>query len=250
MDSLNSVESIYRDYGSAPRYYEANDSLSAESNEESDSSEKRKKSLDENINNEENHRVEKYIKLESTIKIWAGTNEMIHYKQKDAHELNKIIYKHNNKDINLSTNLKVLNISGNNLENLDFLNDLINYIYQKTRIQTPINYSNIISLDISFNNLVQIHDNLLTLNKLKILYLHSNKIENISEIHKLISLPKLKKLTLGNNPIMNLYGKFYRPFVIHYLPQIKSLDFHDITKIEKNKSEIAFNTHKYKFNLV
>ncbi|SCO93889.1 leucine-rich repeat protein, putative [Plasmodium malariae] len=248
MDNFNSLDLSYKEYGNMQTFYEANDSLSGESNEESDTSDKRK-GLNDNLNNDESSRVEKYIKLENTIKIWAGTNEIINFKKKDVLDLNKTIYKYNNKEINVSNNSKFLNINNNNLDDLSFLNDLLGHIYQQKGMESSINYSNIISLDVSFNNLVEINNNLLMLNNLKILYLHSNKLENINEIKKLQSLPKLKKLTVENNPIMDLYNKFYRPFVIHYVPQIKSLDFHDITKVEKNKSDIAFNTHKYRFNL-
>ncbi|CAA9989455.1 leucine-rich repeat protein [Plasmodium knowlesi strain H] len=249
MDSLNSLESIYQEYGSTLRYYGANDSLSGESNEESDSSEKRK-SLNENVNNEESQRVEKYINLEKTSKIWAGTNQIINYKKKDVHEMQKMIFKHNNKEINFSTNKKILNVNNNKLESTELLKDLLHYIYQQKDMQILGDYySGIMCLDISFNDLVEVGEHLLCLSNLKVLYLHSNKIDSIKEIQKLASLSKLKKLTVENNPVMDTYGKFYRPFVIHYLPQIKSLDFYDIIKVERNKSEIAFNTHKYKFNL-
>ncbi|SBS86339.1 leucine-rich repeat protein, putative [Plasmodium ovale] len=248
MDSLNSLELNYREYETVNTFGEDNDSVSVESNDESDTSDKRK-NLSDNLRKGENGKAEKYISLEKTKKIWAGTNEIINYKKKDILELNKTIYKYNNKEINVSNNNKVLNINNNSLENLDFLNELLSYVYGQKDMESPFNYSNITSVDISFNDLTQISNNLLMLQNLKVLYLHSNKIEHIDEVKKLQSLSKLRKLTVENNPIMDMYGKFYRSFVIHYLPQIKSLDFHDITKIEKNKSDIAFNTHKYKFNL-
>ncbi|CRG94880.1 leucine-rich repeat protein [Plasmodium gallinaceum] len=248
MENFNSLKLSYNEYETLPRFYETNNTLSEDTNDESDNSDKRK-NLNDDLNKDENNKIEKYIKLKNTMKIWAGTNKIITYEKKNVLELNKIIYNYNNKEINVSSNSKVLNINNNNLEDLCFMNDLLRYIYQQKNIELTISYSNIISLDISFNNLVTIDDSLLVLNNLKTLYIHSNKIENIGEIQKLESLSKLKNLTLENNPIMELYNKFYRPFVIHYLPHIKSLDFHDVTKIEKNKSDITFNTHKYKFNL-
>ncbi|KEG04752.1 hypothetical protein YYE_00327 [Plasmodium vinckei vinckei] len=246
---MNTIELSYKDYGSVCTSSPDNDSLNEENNDELNTSE-RKKNLSDNLSKDENDRVEKYIKLENTKKIWAGTNEIIFYKKKDLLELNKIIYKYDDdKEINVSSNSKVLNLNNNNLTHLDFLNDLLNYIYKPKNLESSIIYSNIISLDISFNNLALINNDILMLNNLQVLYLHSNKIENISEIQKLQTLSNLKKLTLENNPLVNIYNKLYRSFIIHYLPQIKSLDFQEITKIEKNKAGIGFNMHKYKFNL-
>ncbi|CAD2111725.1 leucine-rich repeat protein [Plasmodium vinckei] len=291
MDHMNTIELSYKDYGSVCTFSPDNDSLNEESNDELNISE-RKKNLSDNLSKDENNRVEKYIKLENTKKIWAGTNEIIFYKKKDLLELSKIIYKYDDdKEINVSSNSKVLNLNNNNLTHLDFLNDLLNHIYKSKNLESSIIYSNIISLDISFNNLTLINNDILMLNNLQVLYLHSNKIENINEIQKLQTLSNLKKLTLENNPLVNIYNKFYRlnlascvtyfmhacyelymyvclyiyvhtckrfyipnkiicrSFIIHYLPQIKSLDFQEITKIEKNKAGIGFNMHKYKFNL-
>ncbi|CAD2111817.1 hypothetical protein YYG_04418 [Plasmodium vinckei petteri] len=249
MDHMNTIELSYKDYGSVCTFSPDNDSLNEESNDELNISE-RKKNLSDNLSKDENNRVEKYIKLENTKKIWAGTNEIIFYKKKDLLELSKIIYKYDDdKEINVSSNSKVLNLNNNNLTHLDFLNDLLNHIYKSKNLESSIIYSNIISLDISFNNLALINNDILMLNNLQVLYLHSNKIENINEIQKLQTLSNLKKLTLENNPLVNIYNKFYRSFIIHYLPQIKSLDFQEITKIEKNKAGIGFNMHKYKFNL-
>ncbi|VEV58404.1 leucine-rich repeat protein [Plasmodium vinckei vinckei] len=207
---MNTIELSYKDYGSVCTSSPDNDSLNEENNDELNTSE-RKKNLSDNLSKDENDRVEKYIKLENTKKIWAGTNEIIFYKKKDLLELNKIIYKYDDdKEINVSSNSKVLNLNNNNLTHLDFLNDLLNYIYKPKNLESSIIYSNIISLDISFNNLALINNDILMLNNLQVLYLHSNKIENISEIQKLQTLSNLKKLTLENNPLVNIYNKLYR----------------------------------------
>ncbi|VWU49819.1 leucine-rich repeat protein [Hepatocystis sp. ex Piliocolobus tephrosceles] len=249
MDDINSLGLSYKEYESEDTFSEDNNSLSTQSNNDSDDSSNNKKNYNDNLGNDDMNKVENYIGVEKTIKIWAGTNEIINYKKRDDLELNKTIYKYENKEMSVSNNAKFLNISNNNIENLDFLNNLINKLYQTKHIKSVIDYSNLITLDISFNKLEQIDENLFMLNNLQVLYLHSNRIKNISEIEKLQQLSKLKKLTADNNPITDVYNKFYRLFVIHYLPQIKSLDFHEISKIERNKSGIAFNTHKYKFNL-
>ncbi|SOV19858.1 leucine-rich repeat protein [Plasmodium sp. gorilla clade G2] len=248
MCDFNSLELSYKEYDGSHTFYETNGSLSYESNEESENSDNRR-NVSDTLNKDRNNKVEKYIKLENTLKIWAGTNKVINFKKKDDHELNKTIYNYNNKEIHVSNNISVLNLNNNNLENINFLDDILIHTYKHKNLELDILYLNIITLDISFNKLEDINDSILNLHNLKVLYLHSNKIQNIVQVKKLQALLKLKKFTIENNPIMDIYNKFYRHFIIHYLPQIKSLDFHDISKIEKNKSDITFNTHKYKFNL-
>ena len=63
--------------------------------------------------------------------------------------------------------------------------------------------------------------------KLKILYLHSNSIEKLSEIDKLASLPELISITLHGNPIESIPG--YKQHIISTLPKLKTLDFIPIT---------------------
>lgn len=258
MDEMDSFDVIDLDIGydgkkRPKQFYESSeDSLSDDdsndSNTGSGSSEKHK-GVNDDVDNDEQNKVEKYIKLENTVKIWAGTNEIINYGEKEMLEFDKIIFPFDKKDIIVSSNSKSINISNNDLENLHFLESLLQHISKQKNIEPLNNYSNISSLDISFNKITTINDQLFLLTNLKTLYLHSNKINDLNEIQKLTSLTKLRRLTLENNPIMELYNKFYRSLVIHYLPQIKWLDFHTISKVEKNKASISFNTHKYKFNL-
>lgn len=250
MDHFDSLKLNCNEHNSKTKLDRSNEDITSDDSNESDYSDMSgRRNLNNDINKDENKKVEKYIKLENTAKIWAGSNEIIHYEKKKLLEFDKMIFTYESKEINVSSNSKTLIVNNNNLDNLNFLNDLLKHLFQLKNIETVSNYSNLISLDLSFNNLTTVSDNLFVLSNLKILFLHSNKIENITEIQKLTNLSKLKKLTLENNPLMEMYNKFYRSFIIHYLPQIKSLDFHDISKVEKNKSDISFNTHKYKFNL-
>lgn len=68
--------------------------------------------------------------------------------------------------------------------------------------------------------------------KLKILYLHANSIEKLSEIDKLAALPELINVTLHGNPIENIRG--YRQHIIFMLPHLKTLDFTAITNQDRS----------------
>jgi len=78
-------------------------------------------------------------------------------------------------------------------------------------------------LDLSFNRLTSISEELASFTQLKSLYLHGNKIADISEVEKLIPLTKLITLTLHGNGLHGLDN--YQSFVIITLPWIKRLDF-------------------------
>ena len=77
--------------------------------------------------------------------------------------------------------------------------------------------------------------------KLKILYLHANSIEKLSEIDKLGALPELFSITLHGNPIENIPG--YKQYIISTLPRLKTLD--TITITNQNRADAL--TWKRKF---
>ena len=67
---------------------------------------------------------------------------------------------------------------------------------------------------------------------LKVLYLHGNGIEKISELDKLSGLKNLRTLTVHGNPIEDEFSG-YRHYIIARLPQLKNLDFSAITKQDR-----------------
>lgn len=71
--------------------------------------------------------------------------------------------------------------------------------------------------------------------KLKILYLHSNAIEKLSEIDKLAALPELISITLHGNPIESIPG--YKQHIISTLPKLKTLDFIPITNQNRRDAQ-------------
>lgn len=65
----------------------------------------------------------------------------------------------------------------------------------------------------------------------QVLYLHSNKISELSDVAKLAVLPKLSKLTLHGNPAAACVS--YRMSVPHHIASLRSLDFTAITRVDR-----------------
>ncbi|XP_022060959.1 leucine-rich repeat-containing protein 51-like [Acanthochromis polyacanthus] len=86
-------------------------------------------------------------------------------------------------------------------------------------------------LDLSFNKLTCIDRVLCELRELRVLYLHGNRIWNLSGVDKLVELQHLHTITLHGNAIENYKG--YRRHVISALPQLKRMDFSAVTRQER-----------------
>ena len=65
----------------------------------------------------------------------------------------------------------------------------------------------------------------------KVLYLHGNGIERLSEVEKLGKLVHLKNLTVHGNPMEEVDG--YRHFILSRIPQLENLDFSGVTKSDR-----------------
>ena len=90
-------------------------------------------------------------------------------------------------------------------------------------------------IDMSFNDLPCISPCLLEYKNLRVLYLHGNGLEKLSEVDKLGKLPFLKNLTLHGNPMEETDG--YRHYVLSRIPQLENLDFSGVTKSDRACSE-------------
>ncbi|XP_020292570.1 leucine-rich repeat-containing protein 51-like isoform X2 [Pseudomyrmex gracilis] len=88
-------------------------------------------------------------------------------------------------------------------------------------------------LDLSFNQISQIGEDIERFANLKILYLHGNKISIIADTLRLRNLHNLRSLTLHGNPIEDT--PCYRGYIVHLLPQLLVLDFSPVIAAEKKQ---------------
>ncbi|CAB0034874.1 unnamed protein product [Trichogramma brassicae] len=89
-------------------------------------------------------------------------------------------------------------------------------------------------LDLSYNRIEDIDDDLLKIQSLSILYLHGNRVENMKSIVKLRQLKSLRTLTLHGNPIERKPD--YRQYIVAILPQIQNLDFSPVIDYERRRA--------------
>uniref|UniRef100_A0A3P8TKK3 Leucine-rich repeat-containing protein 51 n=1 Tax=Amphiprion percula TaxID=161767 RepID=A0A3P8TKK3_AMPPE len=105
-----------------------------------------------------------------------------------------------------------LRLSNNKITNLEGLQSMLSHFLAQP--------SKLSWLDLSFNKLTCIDP---VLCELRVLYLHGNRIWNLSGVDKLVELQHLHTITLHGNAIENYKG--YRSHVISALPQLKRIDF-------------------------
>lgn len=91
-------------------------------------------------------------------------------------------------------------------------------------------------LDLSYQYLTQIEDEILNFPELQTLYLHGNFVYQMAEVEKLAMIPKLRVLTLHGNQIEQIPG--YRLYVIGLIMErnkyFKKFDTVLITKRERD----------------
>lgn len=120
-------------------------------------------------------------------------------------------------------NSNVIRLSNNNLVDTQGL-----YQLALDLVEIP---ENIAWLDLSFNDIDEVTDDILEFPNLKMIYLHGNKISSLADLTKLKKLPNLYSLTLHGNPIEN--SPEYRSSVLTMLPYLRSLDFAKVTDRER-----------------
>lgn len=108
---------------------------------------------------------------------------------------------------------------------------------------------NLIWLNLSYNYLVKIEDEILNFPLLRTLNLNGNYISDLEEVRKLGNLSELRNLTLNSNPFEEIEG--YRMYVIGLMfakyETLRKLDNVYITTAEHD-SAIVWNEHLYKEN--
>ncbi|XP_049825969.1 centrosomal protein of 97 kDa isoform X3 [Aethina tumida] len=148
--------------------------------------------------------------------------------------------------------LKWLCLSGNSIKTIEHLHTNTNLEY----------------LDLSENSISHISD-LSYLKSLKELYLHKNKINHLSqcdrflpvslttltlasnnitdlnEISRLVNLTNLTKISIANNPCVNMTGNNvgfdYRPFVINWCLNVSVIDDYVVDAIESLRAEWLYS---------
>jgi Leucine-rich repeat (LRR) protein len=66
---------------------------------------------------------------------------------------------------------------------------------------------------------------------LKTIYVHGNKIADLSEVDKLSKLKNLTAFTIHGNPVETLAG--FRHYILTKLPNLKHLNFSGISKADR-----------------
>jgi len=122
-------------------------------------------------------------------------------------------------------NSNVIRLSNNNLVDTHGL-----YQLALDLVECP---ENIAWLDLSFNDIEEVTDDILEFPNLKMIYLHGNKIPSLEDLSKLKCLPNLYSLTLHGNPLENTPE--YRASILTMLPYLRSLDFAKVTDRERVK---------------
>ncbi|XP_058807068.1 leucine-rich repeat-containing protein 51-like [Phymastichus coffea] len=89
-------------------------------------------------------------------------------------------------------------------------------------------------LDLAYNRIGDLDDELLKFKNLTILYLHGNLLSDMKSIVKLRSLTNLRNLTLHGNPIEQMPA--YRRYIVAILPWITNLDFSPVIDTEKKRA--------------
>lgn len=118
---------------------------------------------------------------------------------------------------------RCLRLNNNSLTELGALMEIV-----VTKFENP---SQLAWLDLSFNELTNIHPVITEFENLQILYLHGNLIKDLKEVEKLNVMKNLRKLTLHGNPVENTKG--YRQSILTLLPKLENLDFSRVTKADR-----------------
>ncbi|XP_029384237.1 leucine-rich repeat-containing protein 51-like [Echeneis naucrates] len=122
-------------------------------------------------------------------------------------------------------------LNNNNLKNLIGLQDILSHF-----LVQPLK---LMWLDVSFNQLKNIDPFLSELFELRVLYLHGNAIERMTDVDSLRELQHLRTITLHGNDIESKKG--YRRYVVSTLPQLKMLDFSAVTRDERVMADVWFH---------
>ncbi|PSN44403.1 Leucine-rich repeat-containing protein 51 [Blattella germanica] len=119
---------------------------------------------------------------------------------------------------------QALRLNNNHLASIQGIQSICYQVLEKPE--------NLTWLDLSFNKLTSLSNEIAEFSNLKILYLHGNQLQELGKILKTLKkLPFLYNLTLHGNPLVE--HKKYRVRILSSLPQLRSLDFTNVTVSDK-----------------
>jgi len=127
----------------------------------------------------------------------------------------------------------ILKVNNNSIVSCMGLLDVLNVILWDPGKLTMV--------DLSFNGIKNISEELCNLPNLQLLYLHANEIKKLTAVKDMYNIPTLRGLTLHGNEVEEVLG--YRQFVVTYLPQLMSLDFTRITEKERTDARHIVDRH-------
>eukprot|EP00744_Colponema_vietnamica_P008348 GILI01011916.1.p1 GENE.GILI01011916.1~~GILI01011916.1.p1 ORF type:complete len:307 (+),score=84.03 GILI01011916.1:69-989(+) len=156
--------------------------------------------------------------------------------------------------LNLSTNeiascasfeghssLVLLKLGKNKLTSAEGLKDMPNLrklILPENELESAKGLSNLTSLrsiDLRSNKLTSL-DGLDACPLVDHVNIRENQIASLDEIKKLKSLPKLDKLKVSGNPIVDELGGEYRKEILMILPNLKNIDKDEVTADERTEA--------------
>ncbi|KAG5883926.1 hypothetical protein JTB14_032149 [Gonioctena quinquepunctata] len=198
--------------------------------------------------------IDSFTKL---LKLSAVRNQLLRmYGVCRLHSLHTLNLSHNGiltiEGLKELTSLKWLCLAGNSIKTIEHLNTNINLEH----------------LDLSENAVTNITD-LSFLQNLKELFLHKNKINHLSqcdrflptslttltlannnigdlnEISRLVNLVNLTKISIANNPCVNMTGNNigfdYRPFIVNWCLNVNVIDDYVVDAIESLRAEWLYS---------
>ena len=99
-------------------------------------------------------------------------------------------------------------------------------------------------LDLSFNEITSIPEELTNFSDVSVIYMHANSIANLRDLKALTKFTGLRKLTLHGNPIED--QEDYRMFITLLCPTLRMLDFSVITRQDQLSAKFYESAFKQK----
>jgi Leucine-rich repeat (LRR) protein len=141
------------------------------------------------------------------------------YSFHDLSDVQELLTLHNQE----ATRASSIRLSNNHLTNLKGFKEAFRMVLAPSE--------EVLWIDLSFNKLKSLDELVESYPNLRVLYLHGNKIEHLSQLDSLSHLKELRNLTIHGNPVVDEPN--YRFFILSRLPKLKHLDFSAITKQDR-----------------